>query len=197
MHLLRVSSIPFVLSALLLACSNTACAISFPNVPSRTFPASAQKPENSIIQLDTPGKDHTFPSLGKRVDLNLHLRNGWLMEFAYVNSMLPLRFAAATFEDFYQRLLDKVNVFAATTQPLKAVSLFVGDVHLDFYCSDSVISWDFIKTFITTMLDATRKGFAARFDALMYHGQTDTFVTIGLRIISMVSTPSVTDSTSP
>ncbi len=123
-------------------------------------------------------------SLRARDDDILPLRNGWWMKFLYVDSGLPVQIASALLADYYQRVYERVIECARTLEPMKAMSLKILDMRLDFQCETSVIHWDFVKSFMIAMIDATKRGFTGRFRALMYHGPTETMIVVGLRIIS-------------
>lgn len=120
------------------------------------------------------------------------LNNGWLMKFLRIDSGLPIAIASALLEDFYQRVLDFVQIFAITTPPLKTISLFVLDLYLDFTCDSTEVSWDFVKAFATAMLAATKKGFTGKFQAIVFHGPTETVVNVALRVMG---SPEPSDST--
>ena len=45
---------------------------------------------------------------------------------------------------------------------------------VDFTCNSTDVSWDLIKAFVTAMLDATKRGFAGKFEAVVFHGPTET-----------------------
>lgn len=125
----------------------------------------------------------TLDCLRRRGD-DIHvLNNGWLMKFLHIDSGLPIAIASALLEDFYERVLDRVHHFATTIAPLKVVSLYVLDLHLDFACDSAEVSWDFIMAFVTAMLDVTKRGFTGKFNAIMFHGPTETVVSVALRIL--------------
>ncbi|CAD6579417.1 MAG: hypothetical protein ASARMPREDX12_009161 [Alectoria sarmentosa] len=120
------------------------------------------------------------------------LTNGWLMKFLRIDSGIPIAIASALLEDFYQRVLDFVQIFTITTPPLKKLSLFVLDLYLDFTCDSTEVSWDFVKAFATAMLAATKKGFTGKFQAIVFHGPTETVVNVALRVMG---SPEPSDST--
>ena len=122
-----------------------------------------------------------FPS-GRRDGIHV-LNDGWLMKFLRIDSGLPIAIASALLEDFYQRVLDVVQMFATTTPPLKGISLFVLDLYLDFTCDSTIVSWDFVKAFATAMLAATKRGFTGKFQAIVFHGPTETVVNVALRVM--------------
>ncbi|CAD6570769.1 MAG: hypothetical protein ASARMPRED_003922 [Alectoria sarmentosa] len=134
----------------------------------------------------------TLSSLNGRGDGIHVLTNGWLMKFLRIDSGLPIAIASALLEDFYQRVLDFVQIFTITTPPLKKLSLFVLDLYLDFTCDSTEVSWDFVKAFATAMLAATKKGFTGKFQAIVFHGPTETVVNVALRVMG---SPEPSDST--
>ena len=137
----------------------------------------------------------TFGSLHGRGDDIYFLNNGWIMRFLRFDSGLPIPIASALLEDFYARILERVHGFATTINPLKVVSLFVLDLHLDFTCDSAEVSWDFIKAFVTAMLRATKKGFVGKFTAAVFHGPTETVVNVALRILGPADPNDSTETT--
>lgn len=63
------------------------------------------------------------------------------------------------------------------------MSLSVLDLYLDFTCDSAEVAWDFIKAFVTAMLDATQRGFAGKFKVFAFHGPTKTVVNVALQIL--------------
>lgn len=132
-------------------------------------------------------------SLHKRGHDTYVLSNGWLMRFLRIDSGLPISIASALLEDFYQRVLEHVHKLAATVTPSKTVSLGILDLHLDFTCNSTDVSWDFIRAFVTAMLDATKRGFTGKFQAVVFHGPTETAVNVALRVLGPAKTNDSTD----
>ena len=135
------------------------------------------------VQQSRAHRANILGSLHKRGHDIYVLNDGWLMNFLRIHSGLPISIVSALLEDFYQRVLENVHSFAATVTPSKAISLGILDLHLDFRCDSTEVSWDFIKAFLTAMLDATKRGFTGKFQAVVFHGPTETAVSVALRIL--------------
>lgn len=137
---------------------------------------------------------NTLDSLHRRRDDMYVLNDGWLMRLLRIDSGLPISIASALLEDFYERVLERVHGFAPTIRPLKAVSLCILDLHLDFMCDSAEVSWDFIIAFVRAMLDATKRGFTGKFQAVVFHGPTQTAVYVALRILGPADPNDSTDT---
>lgn len=184
---------PFLLSAFDIApdkgpfrCCNSAHIASdwrnsTPRSPGR-HPGVAINLERRLSEFVVQRRDANIP-LRARADDIIQLRNGWLLNFLYADAGLPVQVASALLEDYYQRVYLRVIQYARTLGPMKALSLTILDLQLDFQCETSVIQWDFIKLFVIAMIDATKRGFTGRFRAYMYHGPTETMIIVGLKIM--------------
>ncbi|KAL9064323.1 MAG: hypothetical protein Q9161_008957 [Pseudevernia consocians] len=118
------------------------------------------------LQRSRAHRANTLESLDKRGYDNHVLNDGWSMRFLRIDLGLPVSIASALLEDFYERVLERVHGYVTTIAPLKAVSIGILDLHLEFTCNSAEISWEFIKAFVTAMLNATKRGFTGNFKAL-------------------------------
>ena len=146
------------------------------------------------LQRSRAHRANTLDSLHKRGYDNHVLNNGWIMRFLRIDSGLPVSIASALLEDFYERVLERVNGYVTTIAPLKAVSIGILDLRLEFTCNSAEISWEFIKAFVTAMLNATKRGFTGNFKAVVFHGSTETAVNVALRILGPTDRSESTDS---
>lgn len=191
--LIMLPSVRLFFLLLLLSQSRILCAVIFATSAQveAELARTDQTSENNRIELKLlprlrQGRAHRtniHSSLHNRGD-NIHLLNdGWVMRFLRIDSGLPIFIASALLEDFYERVLERVHEFATKISPLKVVSLFVLDLYLDFECDSAEVSWDFIKAFVRAMLDATKRGFTGKFEAIVLHDPTQTVVNVALRIL--------------
>ena len=189
---------------LLLAVSKVLSSVVFPvsdHEPAMTAEPAATTEMSSAAPtiLCLPQSEWRHPdsvnSLHRRgYDMHV-LNNGWRMKFLRIDSGLPLSIASALLEDFYERVLAHVHQFAITVAPLRVVSVHVLDLYLEFWCDSGEVSWDFIEAFVTTMLDATRRGFTGKFEAVVFHDPTATAINVALQILRPAERSDSTETT--
>lgn len=113
------------------------------------------------------------------------LPDGWLMTFIWAELGIAVEVAAALLQDFYENVLERLEPLVNPWDTMQTLSLKIHDLCLDFASDSPAISWDTVRSFVTCMLDATRRGFAGRFFAVLYHGPTQTTIRAGLRILTL------------
>ncbi|KAL6715126.1 hypothetical protein ACLMJK_007388 [Lecanora helva] len=107
----------------------------------------------------------------------------WSMRFGYMDFIAPTQLVSNVLYTFYQRLLELAELHADAADAMDTISLGLHYLSLDFECDSAAISWDFIKSFVLRMLDATARGFTSRFLAHLTHAPTQTVIQVTLSIV--------------
>ena len=108
------------------------------------------------------------PSL--RRDWIIDYRNeGWELWFDVYHQFMGVSDAASVLGAFFTRVKDHCLELWLTEDPLKAVSIEIGQLVLQLRCETEAIPWRFIALFAERMAISTGHGFAGFFDAILGH----------------------------
>ncbi len=145
---------------------------------SHSSPVHVKAYPRSSLPRNPPGPPQLPP--GNLIGLG----NDWLMRFLWADSGIPVQIASVLLEDFYLKVLERLDLYANPTDAMQALTLRIHDLHLVFDCDTRAISWGFVRSFVTGMLRFTRSGFTGKFLALLSHGPSGTLIKVGLWVIT-------------
>ena len=109
------------------------------------------------------------PSL--RRDWIIDYRNeGWELWFDVYQHFMSFSDAASVLGAFFNKVIDYcLDIWLKKVEPLKAVSIELGQLVLEFRCETDAIPWRFIAVFAERMAISTAHGFAGLFEAILGH----------------------------
>jgi hypothetical protein len=101
--------------------------------------------------------------------------------------LIPVQVAAAVLTNFYVSVFDHVLSIEAGRKPQNHFACELNNLRLEFFSADNSVPWDFVLTFVRSMVACVSKGFTGKFDYLFVHMATGRAVRVSLEVINVAA----------
>jgi len=102
-------------------------------------------------------------------------------------SLIPVQVAAAVLTNFYVSAFYHVLSIKADQTPQNHYTCELNNLRLEFFSADNPIPWDFVLTFMRSMVACVSRGFTGKFDYMFVHMATGRAVRVSLEVINVAA----------
>lgn len=138
-------------------------------------------------RVDTDSAPTTVPSLRQRAIWLTNFGKGWVQYLETLESLIPVQVAAAVLTHFYVSAFNHVLSIEPVRKAQNHFACELNNLRLEFFSVDTPMPWDFVLTFLRSMVACVSQGFTGKFDYLFVHTATGRAIRVNLQVINVAA----------